>query len=236
MPQPPDPFFDPGGPLAAFAEDARMVGHGPAPEPSPGLLAVMGRGVVPLTETPRRKSMLVQSLVGSLAARVAMGIGLATAGVTAAGAAGVLPAAAQHAVATVVGAATPFQMPDDTSGQAPGTVRAPEDRVDPTTTTSVPRTTTSLPSPTAAVTGPARAETDRDDNHGACVSTVAQDRSLTGEDHGKAVSAVAQSDCGKPSPSTSTTVVRPTTTTSTTSERTAADKGNRGKGVGGSVP
>ena len=36
------------------------------------------------------------------------------------------------------------------------------------------------------------------DNHGAYVSAVAQDKTLTGREHGKAVSEVARSDAGKP--------------------------------------
>ena len=36
------------------------------------------------------------------------------------------------------------------------------------------------------------------DNHGAYVSAVAQDKTLTGREHGQAVSEVARSDAGKP--------------------------------------
>ena len=39
---------------------------------------------------------------------------------------------------------------------------------------------------------------DRKDNHGAVVSTVAQDDTLTGREHGEAVSEIARSDAGKP--------------------------------------
>jgi hypothetical protein len=43
------------------------------------------------------------------------------------------------------------------------------------------------------------AETEgQPDNHGAAVSAVAKDDSLTGRDHGQAVSEVARSDAGKP--------------------------------------
>lgn len=224
MPHPVDPAFEPGGPLATFADDVRMVVGGPAPEPRPGLLAVMGGGVLPTTGTTRRKPMLVKTLLGSLAAKLAMGIGLATATVTAAGAAGVLPAAAQHAVATVVGATTPFQLPDS-SGRPAGTVRASDDPGEATTTTSVHPTTTTSTAPSTTVVGGGGVNGARQDNHGACVSAVAHDQSQTGEDHGKAVSAAAQSDCGKGPVPTSTTVVRPTTTsTSTTLIGTSADK------------
>src|SRR5437763_5186341 len=37
------------------------------------------------------------------------------------------------------------------------------------------------------------------DNHGACVSGVANNHSRSGEAHGDAVSATARSNCGKPS-------------------------------------
>lgn len=173
--------------------------------------------------------MLVKTLLGSLAAKVAMGIGLATATVTAAGAAGVLPAAAQHAVAKVVEATTPFQRPAESAGPPSRMVRESDDPSDPTTTTSVPKptTTTSSTPPTTVAGGGVGA---RKDNHGACVSAVAHDQSQTGEDHGKAVSAAARSDCGKSPVPTSTTVVRPTTTsTGPTMVGTPADKGGEDK-------
>lgn len=56
---------------------------------------------------------LVTKLAGlGMAAKAGMGLTLAAASTTAAGAVGVLPEPAQHAVATVVAAATPFTFPD----------------------------------------------------------------------------------------------------------------------------
>jgi len=40
------------------------------------------------------------------------------------------------------------------------------------------------------------------DNHGACVSGLANNHSRSGEAHGDAVSAAARSNCGKPSSAT----------------------------------
>ena len=234
MPHPIDPVFEPGGPLGFFADDARVAAGGLPPAPRPGLLALMGAGIAAPTVTPREKPMFVKSLLGSLAAKVALGVGLATATVTAAGAAGVLPAAAQHAVATAVGVATPFQLPDDTAGAPKAEVRAADEPVGSTTTSSSTSTSTSVPKATSttiapATTVPTGSEARPLDNHGACVSAVAHDPSLTGEDHGAAVSTVARSDCGKTPSSTSTTAVRPTTTSSTST--TLA--GNAGTGKGG---
>jgi hypothetical protein len=247
MPKPPDDPWPAGDPaLAAFAEDLRIVASGPPPEPRPGLVAVMGRGT-PTVVRPqqRRPKMLVKTVLGSLAAKLALGMGVAAASVTAAGAAGVLPDSAQHAVASVVGATTPFVLPD------PSTVRAPEDdeAVAPTTSTTVARAGDGpgddvagagdrADDPgagggahTAGVTG------DHPENHGACVSAAAH--AASGSDsHGKTVSSVARSDCGKPSTTSST--VAPTTSTtapgnSTTSTTTAGGdrRASSGPGKGG---
>ncbi|MGY1722974.1 hypothetical protein [Blastococcus sp. SYSU DS0533] len=52
----------------------------------------------------------------STVAQVATGVGIATAGVTGAGAVGVLPAPVQDAVASTVEAVTPFEVPDSGDG------------------------------------------------------------------------------------------------------------------------
>lgn len=62
--------------------------------------------------SPSRRRFLSRLAAMGLVAKVAMGVGVAAASTTAAGAIGVLPAPAQHAVATVVDAATPFTFPD----------------------------------------------------------------------------------------------------------------------------
>ncbi len=224
--------------LAAFVEDLRTMAGGPAPEPRPGLVTVMRQGAsAPNTSPPGRRKMLVNTFVGSLAAKLALGVGVAAASVTAAGAAGVLPEPAQHAVAAVVGAATPFELPDSPSGVVTVTHEAPTS----TTVTSTPVTPTSVRSAPVTTTTPARTGDDastgvtQPDNHGACVSEVA--KSGAG---GKAVSVVARSDCGKgdgtsPSSSstTSTTVARSTTSSTSTTVAEPNAGANRGNGNAG---
>ena len=237
MPTLPDdqwPADDPA--LAAFAEDLRLVAGGPAPEPRPGLVAVMQQGaVVPSgAHTGSRKKMLIKTLVGSLVAKVAMASGVAAATVTAAGAAGVLPDPAQHAIATVVAAATPFSVPDpggstlqvtgpSTSGATTSTTLAGDDDGD------------------DEGTGTGGAAGERKVNHGACVSAAARDKAESeaqGQNHGKTVSSIARTDCGKESTTTSsttsTTIAGSTTTTSTTSTTVAgASNANSGRGNSG---
>ena len=226
MPKLPDDQWPADDPvLASFAEDLRIVASGPAPEPRPGLVAAMRQGAVP-TEPPaagRNKKMLVKTLLGGLVAKVAMGVGVATASVAAAGAAGVLPDPAQHAVATVVAATTPFSLPD----KSDVTTLATEEEPGGVTTTTISSTSTTL------------AGTDDDGdgtravNHGACVSTAAKDKSGEGN-HGKTVSSVARSDCGKTdgaSPTT-TTVPGSTTTTIGSTTTTTVDDGLRSSNSG----
>ncbi len=226
------PADDPA--LAALAEDLRIVASGPAPEPRPGLVAVMRQGAVPI-ESPtagRSKKMLVKTLLGSLAAKTALGLGVAAASVTAAGAAGVLPAPAQEVVASVVSAATPFELrtPSDVTTLATDDT---EDTEDTTTTTS---TSTTLPGTGGGDNDDTGGDSDetRKINHGACVSAAA--RTNTGEgNHGRTVSSIARSDCGKTDPTsgtstTSTTVDGSTTSTSVTS--TTVDDGQRSANSG----
>jgi hypothetical protein len=250
------PADDPA--LAALAEDLRIVASGPAPEPRPGLVAVMAQGTVrPSGPQPGRKKMLVKTALGSLAAKVALGVGVAAASMTAVGATGVLPDAAQHAVASVVSATTPFALPDPSTAVA---AEVGDDTPGSTTTSS---STTSSTTPTTSSTTPTTllgggtgtpttlpGDTDdgdgagnQADNHGACVSAVAQDKTGT-DNHGKTVSSVARSDCGKtstssPSPSsTSTSTSTSTPTTVAGASRTAnsgpGNNGNNGNGNGNS--
>ncbi len=254
MPFPADESWPSGDPaLASFVEDLRILAGGPAPEPGPGLVAVMRQGVLDPAPSPGRRKMLTKTVVGSLAAKVALGIGMAAASVTAAGAAGVLPNAAQHAVASVVGATTPFALPDPSAvpigggddGTSSHTGAGGTDDRDSATVTNVgptgPTSTTILGTTTTLAGGVPGTGTggqgteDRVDNHGACVSAVAHDASgSSSASHGKTVSSVARSDCGKAaatsttlSPTTSTT--RPaTSTTSTTSASTGARQNGSG--------
>ena len=96
--------------VVAFVDDVRAMSHRAAPPPSPALAAIFVTGaVVPLPVArphrsgragvgPWRKAALV-ALVGAGSVAVA-------------GAAGALPASAQHLVAEVIRTLTPFSIPD----------------------------------------------------------------------------------------------------------------------------
>lgn len=168
--------------------------------------------------------MLVNTFLASLAAKLAMATGLAVASVTAAGAAGVLPEPAQKAVASVVEATTPFALPDATGeGMVAEVV---DELVDDGVTTTTLGGSTILAAADEGTTD----DGARKENHGLCVSTVAQN-TPGGPDKGKTVSSVARSDCGKKAATTSTTV---DPTTSTTSSTVASSAGN-GKGNSGNA-
>ena len=232
------PADDPA--LAAFAEDLRIVASGPAPEPRPGLVAVMRQGAVPI-ESPtagRNKKMLIKTLLGTLAAKTALGLGVAAASVTAAGAAGVLPAPAQDVVSSVVSAATGFELPKPSDVTTLDT-----NDVDQTTTTT---STTALPG-TGGDGDSTDGDTDatRKGNHGACVSAMTRDKSSDQGNHDKTVWSLARSDCGKTDPTsgptTTTTVGNGTTTSTSVTTTTVADgqrsansgRGNSGNNNGG---
>ena len=174
--------------------------------------------------------MLTKTVLGGLAAKVALGIGVATAGVTAAGAADVLPDPAQEVVASVVSAATPFRLPEP-SDVTPLDI----DDTDATTTTT---TSTTVAGGDEDATDGTGGTGGRTANHGACVSAAARDKSADGEqNHGKTVSSVARSDCGKtgtgtPTSTTSTTVAGDGMTTSSSSTTTTVDDGQRSANSG----
>jgi len=133
--------------LVPFVEDLGETASGPAPATKPALAMLLAQGFstekgdLPATAASNvtgpasqaaglpkwRKKMLISELLAGLvtqfaglgmAAKAAMGLTLAAASTTAAGAVGVLPAPAQHAVATVVEAATPFSFPDAANDKA----------------------------------------------------------------------------------------------------------------------
>ncbi len=128
-------------PLAAFAEELRSVASGPLPAPSMQLAAMLADGfstdkgdllATATSNVPgpapqvaglpkwRRKRMIIGEFIAglSVAAKATFGISMAAASVTAAGAAGALPAPAQHAVSAAVEAATPFSFPDKANDHA----------------------------------------------------------------------------------------------------------------------
>ncbi|MGH9225734.1 MAG: hypothetical protein ACRD2W_18550 [Acidimicrobiales bacterium] len=213
--------------LGDLLAEMRSWGGAAAPAPSEALATLLAAdptrpiaGEPAPPPQPRRKKMMVSKLAAlGLAAKAALGVGVAAAAVTTVGATGVLPDAAQHGVAVAVEAVTPFQLPDPLGS---------------TTTT----TTTVAGTGGAAVGG----DTDGDNedgaggtgqpaNHGACVSAIAKDKSVTGREHGQAVSAVARSDCGKDAATTGTTLGTTTASTSTTSTTVVGTSANRGAGA-----
>lgn len=102
---------DPQEPLAGFVADIRFVVDGPVPAPTPALAAVLGGGfsaegpelpAMPRSAGRRRLRMVAEA---------AIGLTVAAAVLTVAGAAGALPRAAQEAVASAVAAVSPFELP-----------------------------------------------------------------------------------------------------------------------------
>lgn len=174
--------------------------------------------------------MLTTKLAGlGIAAKAALGVGVAAAAVTTAGATGVLPPPAQHAVASVVDTLTGVQIPDptvnvDVDVDAGGKVSIPD----------ISGPDVSIPGQDGDEAGDDSATGGHQDNHGACVSEVARDKSTTGREHGQAVSAVAKSDCGKEGSSTSSSSTSTSSTSSSvpTNDTIADDGGQRGHGNG----
>ena len=223
--QPLDPF------LTDLLAELRSWGTGEAPVPSPALAVLLDAAdqVDPVPAPRRRKNMFVAKLAGlGVFAKVALGVGVAAAAVTTAGASGVLPAPAQHGVATIVNAVSPLDIPD---GPVELGVKVQAD-VDADVT--IPTTTLPGGDGTGDGDGDDPGDDSGDDdaklNHGTCVSTVAKDKSLSGREHGQAVSAIAQSDCGKEGEPTTTVPPVSTTTTSTT-----VPEGDAGLSQGGSA-
>ena len=121
-------------PLTAFADELRGMASGPAPAPSVQLATMLAEGfstekgdllataasnvpgpapqVAGLPKWRRKRMVIAEFIAGlSVAAKAAFGVSMAAASVTAAGAAGALPAPVQHAVAAAVEAATPVLVP-----------------------------------------------------------------------------------------------------------------------------
>jgi hypothetical protein len=139
--------------LAAFAEEVRLAAEGPVPVPSPALAAVLAEGFStdkgdlpataasnvpgPATQVaglPKRRSkrMVVTELLAGLtmAAKAGLGLTMAAASVTAAGAGGVLPDPVQGAVGGAVEAVTPFSFPDKADDKADFGKRVSTDATD----------------------------------------------------------------------------------------------------------
>lgn len=119
------------GLLTSFAEDVRLAGTATVPNPSTALAAVLAEGFstdkgdLPVTAArTRRTPAEVMSRLGAraagwgLAAKVGLGLGVALTGVTAAGAVGVLPDAADNGVRGAIESVTPFEFPDDAADES----------------------------------------------------------------------------------------------------------------------
>lgn len=256
-----------GGSLATFVEDLRVATSGPPPAPATELAQLLQEGFSidsPLPAPPvgasrckagtasrpkrRRRTMSISELLAALAAKLsamglaakaALGVGLATATAAAGGAAGVLPDAAQHAVASVVNAVSPLQIPDVGGSGSTGTTGNNEAVTNPVgglTGTDQPTvgggtSTGDDPTGTGDQGQPA-------DTHGACVSAVAKQAPTgAGGVHGKAVSEAAKS-CPKPTGSDDNPGTSTTTTTVVTGGGSAGTTGSpgalgeKGKGQG----
>ena len=101
------------GTAPATAQDAAPT----APSPAPAAMPPAPRAERPVLRPVLRGALGRVAGLGLLA-KAGLGFSLVAASTTAAGAAGVLPGPAQHAVAKVVGAATPFTFPDRASDKA----------------------------------------------------------------------------------------------------------------------
>ncbi len=269
------------GPLAAFADDLRSAVSGPPPAPGPELARLLREGFsidhgeLPATagiatrpspepagpSTTRRRNMTISELLAALtaklaglglAAKAALGLGVATASVTAAGAAGVLPDPVQQAVATVVNAATPLNIPDGTDDDLTSTItEGPGDLVpnpgdltgtldDVTGTVDDATGTVDDVDGVDGVGGVGGVGGGQPANHGACVSAVAKNAPRgPGGVHGQAVSAAAKA-CPKPNGAGGDDTTATTTTTTTTilddvtdDVTGSADAGARGRGQNG---
>jgi hypothetical protein len=106
------------GALASFIADARTAAEA-VPAPSPALAAALATGILPVPAPVSQSlwakfKLKVQGFLGGMgvAGKIALGVGVAAAATTGAGAAGILPGPVQHAVASAVGAVTPFELPD----------------------------------------------------------------------------------------------------------------------------
>jgi hypothetical protein len=103
--------------VSSFIEDLRTAAEA-VPTPSPALAAAITAGGIsthqPNVAQWRKWRMKIQGFVAGLgiAGKLALGVGVAAAATTSAGAAGVLPGPVQHAVSDAVGAVTPFSIPD----------------------------------------------------------------------------------------------------------------------------
>ncbi len=143
----PHPDGEPAS-FASFVDDVRAAAEAVPIVPSAALAAALTHGVSPSANEHqpvwRKCKMKIQGFVAglSVAGKLALGVGVAAAATTGAGAAGVLPGPVQHAFSNVVHSVTPFdssggsnQADGEHGSGAPGTTTTTMVRVGDTTTT-----------------------------------------------------------------------------------------------------
>ncbi len=178
-----------------------------------------------------------------LGAKATLGLGIASVAVTGAGAANVLPDPAQHAVASVVNAVSPLELPDPNvlvDVDAKAKPSALDSLVTDQLGDELDKLDDELGDELGEDEGDGQGGEGIKDNHGACVSAIAKNKAegTTGREHGLAVSTMARSDCGKEDEGTSgASNTGSTTTTSTTlgtlNAGQVGEDDNRGKGKSG---
>jgi hypothetical protein len=130
-----------GAALSSFVDDVRAASEA-VPPPSPALAAAIAAGgiasaVVPAIAPWKKLNRKIKGFLGglSVAGKVALGVGVAAAATTGAGAAGVLPGPVQHAFARATEAFTPFSPPDPGNHDGGGGIASGHDGGSTTTTT-----------------------------------------------------------------------------------------------------
>jgi hypothetical protein len=273
------------GAVGAFVVEARSAGRGEPPAPSSELRAILAAGLSPASEAdaahapgargdravgstvPVRRSrrMAVAELVAGLGlgAKVLLGAGVASASLTAAGAAGVLPGPVDHAVEGVVRTATPFDISDDdpnddgnfgsivsedaTDPSSPGvdgqtiSSMAHDRHADATTTTVAPTTTTTSTTTDGSTTTTATTDATTDTSAtnqglGDTVSADARGEDGTNGVDGQTVASEARQH-GRDHNSTTTTASTEASTTTTSTTAAADDtEADTGPGASGTAP
>jgi hypothetical protein len=114
--------------LAAFAARVRAAGEGAPPPPSEALAAVLAGGLgadaaghrASAPAAGRRASRLAKVAGLGVAVKLTLGASAAAAGVLGAGAAGVLPGAADDTVRNAIEAVTPLEFSESEADEPPG--------------------------------------------------------------------------------------------------------------------
>jgi len=183
---------DDGAGVAAFVADVRAAAAR-VPTPSASLAAAIAAGGISTYPPPvakwRKFRMKIQGFVAGLgiAGKLALGVGVAAAATTGAGAAGVLPDSVQHVVSKAFGTVTPFSFPDPEHHGSSGGDLASGEPGSTTTTLGDVSTTTAPGSHDGEGDGPGGAvtPTTTGDHNGVVedtTTTVAHDGSGDGHD------------------------------------------------------